>query len=72
VETLTHGFEGSESAFETNFYNRGVTLEQQETKMANLTKLAKEGFIVIRAITHEMYEVKGKDGHYNPYTDTWT
>ena len=51
---------------------RGVTLEEQETKMKNLTALAKDGYVKIRAITHSSYLVEGKEGYYNPYEDTWS
>lgn len=70
-ETLTHGFDGMESPFEQAILNRGVTLDQHNTKMANLSSLAREGFRVIRAIRHDKYSVEGKDQFYNPYRNTW-
>ncbi len=51
---------------------RGITAEQQETKMANLERLAKQGYRVIKMIDHDKYEVKGAEGYYNPYTSKWT
>ena len=71
METLTHGFEGQESLFEQAIHNRGVTLAEHETKMANLTILAKSGYRVIKAIQHDKYTVEGKDKFYNPYNDSW-
>jgi len=71
METLTHGFEGQESFFESKILNRAITIEQQNTKMENLTTLAKQGFRVIRAIQHGMYWVKGTNKLYYPYTNEW-
>jgi len=71
METLTHGYEGSESIFESSILNRGIKLEQQKKKMDNLTTLAKQGFRVIRVIEHDNYWVKGKNQLYNPYTNEW-
>ena len=47
--------------------SRGVTLQQHEVKMANLSKFKGT---VIKAIHHDYYLVEGR--HYNPYTDKWT
>ncbi len=71
MDTLTHGFEGIESPIERAINNRGVTLAEHETKMANLIALAREGFRVIKPIQHDKYAVKGKDQFYNPYNNTW-
>lgn len=71
METLTHGYEGAESEFEAAIHNRGITIGEHVTKMDNLTELAKQGFRVIKAITHHKYEVVGKDQFYNPYTNEW-
>lgn len=68
---LTRGWEGRESYLQSQLLNRGVTLEQHETKMTNLIKLAKDGFRKIKVIDHDKYEIEGKDGFYNPYTDTF-
>jgi hypothetical protein len=69
MDTLTHGFEGAESFLEEALINRGVTLAQHTTKMENLSKLAREGFRVVKAVHHDKYEVRGREGFYNPYTD---
>jgi len=50
---------------------RGVTLEQHETKMENLTRISKGG-VRILALEHDRYTVEGHPGTYNPYTDTWS
>jgi len=71
MSTLTHGFEGQETPFEQAILNRGVTLKEHQTKMDNLSTLAKQGFRVIFAIEHDKYEVQGKAQFYNPYTNTW-
>ena len=71
METLTHGYDGMESFFENHLANRGVTLAEHIVKMDNLTILAKQGFRVMKAVHHDKYEVKGKDGFYNPYEDFW-
>jgi hypothetical protein len=71
MDTMTHGFEGVESEFEQAINNRGVTIGEHLTKMANLTELAKKGFRVIKAVRHDKYEVKGREQYYNPYTNEW-
>lgn len=65
------GYNGSESFEESQLLNRGVTQEQQQEKMRNLIRLAKEGFRKVKMIEHDCYEVEGKKGLYNPYTDTF-
>ncbi len=71
MDTLTHGFEGTESPEENAIYNRGITLKEHNIKMANLTKIAKQGFIKMKAIRHDKYTFDGKEQYYNPYTDEW-
>ena len=71
METLTHGFDGVESLFEQTIHNRGITLEEHDSKMDNLALLAVSGFRVIKAVRHDKYKVKGKDQFYNPYNNTW-
>ncbi|MGI9568414.1 MAG: hypothetical protein ACR2PH_01440 [Desulfobulbia bacterium] len=62
----------NEKGFEPYLLNalseRGVTVEEHETKMKNLAAL---GPVVIKAITHDCYRVKGREECYNPYTDNW-
>ena len=60
-----------ESYLESQLLNRNVSLEQHETKMANLSKLAKQGYRRIKPLAHDCYEIEGKDGLYNQYTDKW-
>lgn len=48
---------------------RGVTMEQHETKMRNLAAL---GPVVLKVLAHNRYTVNGREGFYNPYTDTWS
>ena len=62
------GYEGSEHYFTSALAARGITPEQQDTKMRNLVAL---GPIVIKPVTHDRYTVAGHEGFYNPYTDTW-
>lgn len=50
---------------------RGVTWEQQETKMNNLSRISRGG-IKIRALAHDQYLVEGKEGYYDPYTDAFS
>jgi hypothetical protein len=45
---------------------RGITLEQQQTKMRNLDKIGTER---VYKLSHDMYLIDGR--FYNPYTDTW-
>lgn len=63
----------SEKGFDPYLVNmlaaRGITFAQHETKMANLAKF---GPVVLKAITHNAYEVEGHIGLYNPYTDFWS
>lgn len=65
------GYEGIETFYERSLLNRKITHEQQEQKMANLHKLAVAGFRLIKAIEHDKYIIEGKEGFYNPYTDTF-
>jgi len=71
---VTKGYEGSETYLETALAIRGVTEEEHNTKMHNLSELAKDGYRVIKMLDHDKYEVegrKGRKGTYNPYTDSW-
>jgi len=49
-----------------------LTLSKQEIKMENLTNLSKSGSPIYTALEHDKYQVKGKEGYYNPYTNTWS
>lgn len=62
-----------ESYLESQLLNRGVTLKEHEIKMANLTRLMKEGYKVMRAVEHDKYVIEGLNhkGIYNPYTDSF-
>jgi len=57
---------------ESRLASRCITEEQQATKMANLTRLAKNNFRVIRMIDHDKYTVDCCVGFYNPYINEWT
>jgi len=48
---------------------RGIDPKQQEEKLKNLIKF---GCKVLKAVSHDRYKVEGKEGYYNPYTDTWS
>ncbi len=65
------GWEGKETEYEKVIHNRGITVLEHETKMANLNRIAREGLRVMKAVRHDKYQVKGRSQYYNPYNNTW-